>query len=196
MSGHNSFVSQECFWPLGLVALQPFVRIDHKGDRVVSVVQPCALDETRLFLCFETFCFFLCLERVLVLGPIRAADLDVVPVSIFYGALMNAHLGLLPYSYELLSSLVITVIITLVLDYGRSQGPCHNYLMAKKVDPADLVGAHEIAERMGLSFPNVVHTWRKRHPDFPQPIAELQAGLIWDWHDIAQWLKATKRLSS
>ena len=68
--------------------------------------------------------------------------------------------------------------------------------MTKKVDPADLVGAYEIAERMGLSFPNVVHTWRKRHQDFPQPVAELQAGLIWDWNDISQWLKATKRLHS
>ena len=88
---------------------------------------------------------------------------------------------------------MITVIITLVIDYGRSQGPCHNYLMARKVDPADLVGAHEIAERMGLSFPNVVHTWRKRHPDFPRPVAELQAGLIWDWNEIQIWLKSTNR---
>jgi hypothetical protein len=67
--------------------------------------------------------------------------------------------------------------------------------MAKKVDPADLVGAHEIAERMGLSIPNVVHTWRKRHQDFPEPIAELQAGLIWDLNDIAELLKETKRLN-
>jgi hypothetical protein len=66
-------------------------------------------------------------------------------------------------------------------------------MMAKKVDPADLVGAHEIAQRMGLSFPNVVHTWRKRYADFPEPVAVLQAGLIWDWQDIAAWLKATGR---
>jgi hypothetical protein len=101
--------------------------------------------------------------------------------------------GPLPYLDEPMGSFVITVIITLSCDYGRSQLSCHNLMMAKKVDPADLVGAHEIAERMGLSFPNVVHTWRKRHHDFPQPIAELQAGLIWDWKDVDQWLNETKR---
>lgn len=65
--------------------------------------------------------------------------------------------------------------------------------MAKKVDPEDLVGAHEIAERLGLRFPNSVHTWRQRHADFPEPVAELRAGLIWDWNDVAAWLKATGR---
>ena len=66
--------------------------------------------------------------------------------------------------------------------------------VAGKVDPKDLVGAHEIAERLGLAFPNLVHTWRRRHPDFPQPVAELKAGVIWDWTDIRQWLEATNRL--
>ncbi len=65
--------------------------------------------------------------------------------------------------------------------------------MAKKVDPADLVGAHEIAERLGLSFPTMVHTWRRRHPDFPEPVAELKAGLIWNWNDIRAWLDKTDR---
>jgi chromosome partitioning protein len=65
--------------------------------------------------------------------------------------------------------------------------------MPKKVDPADLVGAHEIAARMGLSFPNVVHTWRKRYDDFPKPVAVLQAGVIWDWKEIEMWLRFTGR---
>lgn len=84
-------------------------------------------------------------------------------------------------------------VVNIHLDYGHSQGGWHNYLMTKKVDPADLVGAHEIAERMGLSFPNVVHTWRKRYEDFPEPLAVLRAGVIWDWNDIDRWLKATHR---
>ena len=66
--------------------------------------------------------------------------------------------------------------------------------MAKKVDPADLVGAHEIAERLGLSFPNVVHTWRKRHSDFPQPVTELKAGLIWDWNEVQSWVRGRSRV--
>lgn len=66
--------------------------------------------------------------------------------------------------------------------------------MARKVDPKNLVGAHEIAERMGLSFPNVVHTWRQRHNDFPEPIAELKAGLIWDWTEVEAWVQKTARV--
>jgi predicted DNA-binding transcriptional regulator AlpA len=94
---------------------------------------------------------------------------------------------------ELIKFHLITTIITLSLDYGRIQGPCHDYSVAKKIDQNDLVGAHEIAERLGLSFPNVVHTWRKRHKNFPQPVAVLQAGLIWDWKEIQAWVKSTNR---
>ena len=65
--------------------------------------------------------------------------------------------------------------------------------MTKKIDPKDIVGAHEIAERLGLSFPNVVHNWRSRHADFPKPIAELTAGVLWDWNDVKTWLRATNR---
>ena len=38
--------------------------------------------------------------------------------------------------------------------------------MGELVDPADLVGAHEIAERLDVSRSQVVHVWRKRHADF------------------------------
>ncbi len=43
----------------------------------------------------------------------------------------------------------------------------------------ELVGAAEIAERFGLSQPKRVHDWRRRYPDFPQPVATLRAGLVW-----------------
>ena len=65
--------------------------------------------------------------------------------------------------------------------------------MARRINPDDLVGAHEIADRLGLAFPNLVHTWRRRHPDFPKPVAELQAGVIWDWTEIEKWLISTGR---
>ncbi len=68
------------------------------------------------------------------------------------------------------------------------------FLMAKFVRPEDLVGAHEIAERLGLAFPNLVHTWRRRHKNFPAPIRSLEAGLIWDWREVEQWLRTTGRL--
>jgi hypothetical protein len=68
-----------------------------------------------------------------------------------------------------------------------------NLGMTNRIRPEDLVGAYEIAERAGLAFPNLVHTWRRRHKDFPQPIAELHAGLIWEWPEVEKWLRQTSR---
>ena len=57
-----------------------------------------------------------------------------------------------------------------------------------------LVGAHEIAERLGLSHAQSVHTLRRRHADFPEPVATLKTALIWDWRDVKRWAQATGRL--
>jgi predicted DNA-binding transcriptional regulator AlpA len=56
-----------------------------------------------------------------------------------------------------------------------------------------LVGAHEIAERLGLSQAQSVHTIRKRHTDFPVPVATLKVALIWDWREIEKWARNTGR---
>jgi len=66
--------------------------------------------------------------------------------------------------------------------------------MARRVNVEDLVGAHEIAARLGVSRPQVVHDWRRRHPDFPAPIAQLKTALIWDWRDVEAWAVRTGRL--
>ena len=63
------------------------------------------------------------------------------------------------------------------------------------VPPQFLVGAHEIAERLGLSHAQSVHTVRKRHTDFPAPIANLKTALIWDWRQVEGWAKRTGRLN-
>lgn len=74
---------------------------------------------------------------------------------------------------------------------------------------SDLVSAVDIARRLKLSHPQNVHTWRKRHSDFPAPIAELGGGtqahegevgankrgpkagvLIWEWPEVEAWAKA------
>lgn len=68
--------------------------------------------------------------------------------------------------------------------------------MTRKVDPAELVGASEIADRLGLAQPQTVHAWRRRHADFPAPVAELQQALIWYWPDVEQWALATGRLAA
>jgi hypothetical protein len=56
-----------------------------------------------------------------------------------------------------------------------------------------MVGAAEIAERLGMRSASLVHDWRKRYPDFPQPVATLKAGLVWAWPDVEKWAKATGR---
>lgn len=56
-----------------------------------------------------------------------------------------------------------------------------------------LVGAAEIATRLGVNKSTVVHDWRKRYPDFPEPVATLTAGLVWAWPDVEKWAKATRR---
>lgn len=65
--------------------------------------------------------------------------------------------------------------------------------MGKKIDVDDLVGAHEIAQRLGVARPQVIHEWRRRHADFPEPIAALKTALIWDWREISLWAKSTGR---
>jgi chromosome partitioning protein len=66
--------------------------------------------------------------------------------------------------------------------------------VGRKVDVDDLVGTSEIAERLGVSRHQVVHDWRRRHRDFPQPVAQLKRGPIWSWRDVERWARATGRL--
>lgn len=67
--------------------------------------------------------------------------------------------------------------------------------MGKKVDVNDLVGAHEIAQRLRVARPQVVHEWRRRHANFPEPIATLKTALIWDWREVQMWATETNRFS-
>ncbi len=53
----------------------------------------------------------------------------------------------------------------------------------------DLVSVAEIAARSGRS-PNTVQSWRRRHRDFPRPVAELAAAPVWAWLDVAGWIYA------
>ena len=66
--------------------------------------------------------------------------------------------------------------------------------MGRKIDVDDLVGAQEIADRLEVSAPQVIHVWRSRHPDFPEPVVSLSMGFLWSWPDVEAWAKATGRL--
>lgn len=58
----------------------------------------------------------------------------------------------------------------------------------------ELVGAAEIAQRLGAGRTSVVHDWRRRYPDFPKPVTTLTMGHVWVWTDVEKWAKATGRL--
>jgi hypothetical protein len=66
--------------------------------------------------------------------------------------------------------------------------------MARRVEVTDLVGAAEIAERLGLSHRETVHSYRRRYSDFPEPVARLRQALVWSWRDVERWAVKTGRL--
>lgn len=57
-----------------------------------------------------------------------------------------------------------------------------------------LVGAAEIAERLDLAHTQSVHTLRRRHADFPAPVATLRQAMVWSWPDVERWARSTGRL--
>jgi hypothetical protein len=68
-------------------------------------------------------------------------------------------------------------------------------VMGAAFDVDQLVGAAEIADRLGLQSTSVIHDWRQRHSDFPQPVLTLRMGLLWHWPAIERWARKTGRLS-
>jgi predicted DNA-binding transcriptional regulator AlpA len=66
--------------------------------------------------------------------------------------------------------------------------------MGRRVDVHDLVGATEIAKRLGAARSQVVHSWHRRYTDFPEPVAQLERALVWNWPDVERWARRTGRL--
>jgi predicted DNA-binding transcriptional regulator AlpA len=66
--------------------------------------------------------------------------------------------------------------------------------VARKVPVDELVGASEIAERLGSKRTSLVHDLRRRHSDFPEPVAKLKSALVWAWPDVEAWARKTGRL--
>lgn len=62
------------------------------------------------------------------------------------------------------------------------------------VDAGRLVGSAEIADRLRLTSAATVNQWRRRHADFPTPVAVLKMGAVWDWRDVEEWAMRTHRL--
>ncbi len=66
--------------------------------------------------------------------------------------------------------------------------------MGRQVDSDDLVGAAEIAQRLGVNRSQTIHVWRRRYPDFPQPVVHLQQALVFSWAEVEAWASRTGRL--
>jgi predicted DNA-binding transcriptional regulator AlpA len=66
--------------------------------------------------------------------------------------------------------------------------------VARRYATEDLVGVAEISQRLGVGT-SVVHDWRRRHPEFPEPVLVLRMGLIWSWSEVERWARKTGRLS-
>lgn len=56
----------------------------------------------------------------------------------------------------------------------------------------DLAGVTEVREILGVSRQRV-HQIIRDHPDFPEPVAELAVGRIWNRKEVVQWAKRTGR---
>lgn len=83
---------------------------------------------------------------------------------------------------------------TIRYKWGTLPGaPIASRVVGRKVDVDELVGAAEIADRLGFE-PRTVHAWHSRHRDFPAPVAELTAALVWAWPDVEKWARKTGRL--
>ena len=52
---------------------------------------------------------------------------------------------------------------------------------------SSLIGIYEVAEMANVS-PSAVANWRKRFPDFPQPLAELKSGPVFGESEVKLWL--------
>ena len=59
------------------------------------------------------------------------------------------------------------------------------------MDPAELVGIHEIASWAGVGK-SAVANWRTRHLDFPTPVADLAAGPLFSRSAVRQWLRTRR----
>ena len=65
--------------------------------------------------------------------------------------------------------------------------------MGERIDVEDLVGTQEIAARLGVRRPQVIHDWRRRHADFPKPLTRVSGVWVWSWRQVAAWAERTGR---
>ena len=72
---------------------------------------------------------------------------------------------------------------------GRRVSEASGVYASLAIGQPDLVSVAEIATRAGRPV-NTIQSWRRRHRDFPAPVARLAAGPIWSWPSVANWISA------
>lgn len=55
----------------------------------------------------------------------------------------------------------------------------------------DLVSVAEVAARSGRSV-HTIQSWRRRHRDFPAPVASLATGPVWTWPIVERWIRTRR----
>ncbi|HRB04232.1 MAG TPA: hypothetical protein PLP26_12750 [Ilumatobacteraceae bacterium] len=63
------------------------------------------------------------------------------------------------------------------------------YVNIAIVEIDDLIDAAEVAELLGLSTRNSVPIYRKRYPDFPEPVLVRERCIFWHRPDVIAWLR-------
>jgi hypothetical protein len=66
---------------------------------------------------------------------------------------------------------------------------CSLNLVARKIDPNDLIDTQGVAEILKLSHRNSVNLYQRRYEDMPRPIVDFGAGRVKLWlrSDIERW---------
>jgi len=72
------------------------------------------------------------------------------------------------------------------VEKGRLREARPPYPAGEKI-PSDLVSVAEIAVRSARPV-NTVQSWRRRHDDFPAPVASLATGPVWTWPVVERWI--------
>lgn len=58
----------------------------------------------------------------------------------------------------------------------------------------NLVDAQSIADRLDLSHRQNVDNFRRRDPDFPEPLGMWGRTRLWDWTEVEAWARQAGRL--
>ncbi|HQZ35359.1 MAG TPA: hypothetical protein PK020_13115 [Ilumatobacteraceae bacterium] len=54
----------------------------------------------------------------------------------------------------------------------------------------DLLDAAQVADLIGLSSRKSISTYRRRYPDFPEPVLVRERCIFWHRPDVMAWLRA------